>query len=802
MPDSDKNRPDITNERGCFFPPPGTLPGVFAKSAGHSGNHRPETLTEHSAATRDAVLAVAARIGPAGLLADYPGFWQWAEWAALLHDAGKVAEGFQRQLQPGGPPWGERHEVLSLAYADLLTAGFPGEFGVMVAAGVVFHHRCLDGGRGLSGMYPPDAQWERRFGRHPDPPPGHPQIQVPPARHAALTRWLAAQLGVSLQTQGAEARQLWQRAQRVFAAVEQRWSKPVSDAEGLVAVLLQGAVTLADHAASAHALLDRDIPLPFVYIESVAEPYRHQRAAGSTDGHLVLIAPTGSGKTEAGLAWASRQMESMPGLPRLAWLLPYRASIDAIRDRFAVEFGCGLDGIGVLHATTAATLLGRIVCDDRAAGRAEARKARALAGAMRLFRQRVRVATPHQLLRAAIVGPKYASVLLEQANSMIVLDELHAYDPATFGRICAAMRLWERLGSRVAVLSATLAPPMIELISSSLSQPVAVHRAPPGTAPVRHRLVLDEQPLTARDSLVRITQWLADGRSVLAVANTVAAAQELFREIVSVVPEGQEAFLLHSRFRLRDRAAIEKQIKQRHPERKSGDPAQRGGGLVVATQALEVSLCLDFDRGATEIAPVEAIAQRAGRVNRRGRHPDGPVEFRVHAALSPLPYDAGAVEAALLALREWDGQPVSEQAIDDWLERAYATPWGLQWAAEARHHRDEFSSAFLTFSEPFADRSEFAARLDESFDTIEVLLRTDLDEYQDLASGPTGDALLAAGLLIPIRWTHKAALYAAGRTAWHRELELWVIDAPYDTQTGLDLASATASAEPPRETIL
>ena len=320
--------------------------------------------------------------------------------------------------------------------------------------------------------------------------------------HEALLAWLAARLGVRVPLARSGDRKLWERARDLFAAVEDRWEDHVTEETGLVAALLQGAVTLADRSASAGVRLERQSPVPFGYVKAIEGAYPHQVAAGETDGHLILVSATGSGKTKGGLAWASHQMETMPGLPRLAWLLPYRASIDAIRDGFAAEFGCGLDGIGVLHATTAATLLSRVSCDDQA-GPQEARKARALAGAMRLFQQRVRVATPHQVMRAAITGPKYSSVLLEQANSVIVLDELHAYDPVTFGRICAAMGLWEKLGSRVAVLSATLAPPMIDLVKDSLSQPVAVHRAPAGIAPVRHHLVLDDEPLTAPASLDR-----------------------------------------------------------------------------------------------------------------------------------------------------------------------------------------------------------------------------------------------------------------------------------------------------------
>ena len=370
---------------------------------------------------------------------------------------------------------------------------------------------------------------------------------------------------------------------------------------------------------------------------------------------------------------------------------------------------------------------------------------------------------------------------------------MHAYDPETFGRLCAAMRLWERLGSRIAVLSATLAPPLLDLVTETLQQPVTCHRAAPGTAPVRHRLAVDDLPLTEPASIERLRDCLADGQSVLVVANTVATAQTLFDALAddahAACPDDEDAaILLHSRFKNRDRGAIETRLLTRHPERRPGAP-RRPGGLVVATQTVEVSLQLDFDRGAVENATVEAVAQRAGRVNRRGLHPDGAVEFRVHRPDSHRPYEQAAVEAAwhaLTTLATEGATTLGEQDIDRLLQLAYDTDWGRDWARRARDARDGFADEFLTFREPFLDRTEYAKKLGERFDAVEVLHRDDEQEYGDLVRGKDGDPLLAAGLLIPLRHGQLKTY----RATYHRRFGLYVIDGEYDTVLGLRLPTA------------
>ena len=89
----------------------------------------------------------------------------------------------------------------------------------------------------------------------------------------------------------------------------------------------------------------------------------------------------------------------------------------------------------------------------------------------------------------------------------------------------------------------------------------------------------------------------------MVVCNTVKQAQNVFKELQEIVAD-DKAKLLHSRFILRDRERIEKELED--------------ANLLVGTQAVEVSLDIDFDCLFTEPAPIDALIQRFGRINRKG----------------------------------------------------------------------------------------------------------------------------------------------------------------------------------------
>lgn len=760
-----------------------------------------EKLTAHLTATLAGAVALRRRVGRVALLEQITEglFWPAVCLAGLCHDAGKIPDGFQAMLKGVVRSWGERHEVVSLGFLPGLIGD--GLLLDWVAAGVATHHRSLEGGRGpLTEAYggAPEEEWRERL------------QPVPDGVATELAGWLAA-MATAAGLPAVPAPQgepdVVGEARRMFERLLDRWELPVQPDEGLTAVLLQGAVTLADHVSSAHGVLHTHQPFGAEFRPLLEKVFAgkgqtlrpHQAEAAVANGHLLLRAPTGSGKTEAGLLWAAAQAVAIGagtgGVPRVFFTLPYLASINAMAGRLGELLGDGTL-VGVMHSRAASYHLATAICpEDGEDEHAEAaRKAVSRAAATRLFRETVRVGTPYQILRGVLAGPAHSGTLIDAANSVFVLDELHAYDPRRLGYILATARLWERLGGRVAVLSATLPDALARLLRTVLEQDVHLVEAAAEGAPLRHRLVLRERHLTDPDSVEEIRGRLAGGKSVLVVANNVADAQHLFAELASEVDD-EAAYLLHSRFRRMDRSALERAISDRF-----GVGRFRRPGLVVATQVVEVSLDVDFDCLFTSAAPLEALLQRFGRVNRVAARP--PADVVVHAAafaarrkggeeFADGVYPRSPVETGWDILTRHDGDEVDEAHARLWLDEVYGTAWGCEWHDEVLKHQTEFTEAFLGFAHPFVSRDELVERFDELFDGTEAVLAEDRDAYEADLHQVSGDR--AAGRLLAERYLIPMPYWAAPLTSWEKRLGLRIVNADYDERLGLGAVHGPAA---------
>lgn len=120
-----------------------------------------------------------------------------------------------------------------------------------------------------------------------------------------------------------------------------------------------------------------------------------------------------------------------------------------------------------------------------------------------------------------------------------------------------------------------------------------------------------------RDALVPLlTESLADGGCALVVRNTVRRAQETYEVLRETF--GEDVSLNHARFTIRDRLAKDDDLLRRFgPPR--ARPSRPRRAIVVATQVVEQSLDVDFDLLVSDLAPIDLVLQRMGRLHRHER---------------------------------------------------------------------------------------------------------------------------------------------------------------------------------------
>lgn len=223
------------------------------------------------------------------------------------------------------------------------------------------------------------------------------------------------------------------------------------------------------------------------------------------------------------------------------------------------------------------------------------------------------------------------------ADAALVFDEIHAYDGRMFGGL---LRLLEALrGTPVLLMTATLPAARLDRLRRTVHdvQGVALVEVP-GPAD------LEEIPRYVQahaDPRELARRCLSEGGKVLWVCNTVGRCQEVADGPWPVTP-----LRYHSRYRYVDRV-------QRHRDVINAFAAP-GACLAVTTQVCEMSLDLSADLLITELAPVSAMVQRLGRLNRRAGPHDPPKPFVVAEPDGERPYSAEQLDEA----RTWLLDPV------------------------------------------------------------------------------------------------------------------------------------------------
>jgi CRISPR-associated endonuclease/helicase Cas3 len=385
---------------------------------------------------------------------------------------------------------------------------------------------------------------------------------------------------------------------------------------------------------------------------------------------VVIEDMTGSGKTEAAVTLAHRIMAER-GANGLFLALPTMATANAMygrlaeayRSLFAAEARPSLalaHGRASLDDRFARTIIDFGESDlgqpsDAADEPASAQCAAWIADdRRRALLAQIGVGTVDQAFLAILPVRHAALRQYGLANKVLIVDEAHAFDPYMRREMAALLRFHAAMGGSAILLSATLTQKLRQQLAEAFldgvgaeSKRLTEHAYPLATLVSNDGI--SEQALKPREGLARslpverlnnaddaVARILAASQAGAAVAwvrNTVDDAIQATDRLRAV---GLEPLLFHARFALTDRLKIEAEVIRRFGARSSAEDRRK---VLVATQVVEQSLDIDFDLMISDLAPVDLLIQRAGRLWRHRERPHRPLPTPAFLVLGPEPVE-------------------------------------------------------------------------------------------------------------------------------------------------------------------
>jgi CRISPR-associated endonuclease/helicase Cas3 len=344
-----------------------------------------------------------------------------------------------------------------------------------------------------------------------------------------------------------------------------------------------------------------------------------QKIGSLRDKNVILIAPTGYGKTEFAFLWSHGE--------KFFYTLPLRAAVNQIYERAKCIFGD--DRTGLLHSDADVYLLG---------DGGEAQASMKVYDLARQLAFPAIISTGDQFFPYALRPPGYERIYATFSYSRLVIDEVQAYDPRAAAIIVKFIEDVVRMGGKFLLMTATLP----KFVQDEINRAIGNHNyeklnlceeEQSKFKEIRKHCIKVEIIENAQedgktnftigeDKLKEVLEKAREGKRVLVIVNTVKQAQDVFDWLKKLIEKHAEyeslkdkLWLLHSRFTLKDRELKENDLKDKFKNPKPKD--ENDGKILVSTQVVEASLDIDADVLFTEVAPLDALVQRMGRVWRR-----------------------------------------------------------------------------------------------------------------------------------------------------------------------------------------
>ncbi|GGH78272.1 CRISPR-associated helicase/endonuclease Cas3 [Saccharibacillus endophyticus] len=741
--------------------------------------------------------------------------WKLLEWAVLYHDVGKYNPVFQHKLRKAvgeselsfdlSVLYDLQHNLLSILAFPRKVLKLNKVERALLFQTIGFHHERerLDDEEQLSLVY--DTYFP------------------------ALKETVADELGIEIAEYGDRSS---------LGILKRRYTEIENGPDFYRYVLLKGLLHRLDHAASAHvpisiapeanpgarteAFIQRSFP------DTGLNPLQ-QFSKFNRQHHVIAVAQTGMGKTEAGLLWI--------GDDKAFFTLPLRVSLNSMYKRLVNREGLNLNGrvgsimdsgespyteedfegeevVGLLHSTSL-DYLEQMLMEDREKNSSQRRQAQVAKDEERLplihsatkeYANPLIVCTVDQILKFPLYYLGFEKEYATMAYSKVVIDELQAYSPEIAAILIRALVMIDRIGGSFMIMTATMPKIYKEALEHELSESRGepTHELVISPQPfiddtnLRHHIEVHEEDLAKSFVLERI---LEEGKtkSVLVICNTVNRSKEMFQALrASEMADLHQIVvrLLHSRFVRRHRAKLEERLLKFEQSKKTG--------IWITTQLVEASLDIDFDRLYTEMSVLDSQFQRYGRCNRRGKK--NTTEANIHVFLGDASgvgsvYDENLYDKSVKLLKQHHGTVLRESIKQHMINELYdrknlknsiflekfdnalreirdMTPYDMNRSEAQKIFRDIQEVQAVPRCLMQAEKIQRAMAVFNSSKSLWQQKKKSRKEIEHYLVGVNLYKAKKSGLLSPFPGIP----------------DLYIIDAPYNSKTGLEVDKAAYSS--------
>ncbi|WP_297890156.1 CRISPR-associated helicase Cas3' [Sulfurihydrogenibium sp.] len=565
-------------------------------------------------------------------------FWKALELSCLFHDLGKISSFFQKKILkylkedvkiPEGLEKEIPHNYLSgcFLYNDYIYGllNENDELFEMVLFSVLFHHnRKVD----FTEEYFKEV-FEKDI--------------KPKVEHLV---WIQGKYNVNICSINEEAPSF------VYQNIKDFIDKNLKLKKKKEFILLKGLLHRLDHSASACLPVENEkIKNPernlLQYLQKKPnfkglKPFQ-ENAKNLRDKNIILTASTGMGKTEFAVNWI--------GDSKAFYTLPIKVSVNAMYDRlvdiFSEEHVGLLHGDSIFYGIEESEKIDDILSFENHIVRTYA---------TRHLSMPITVTTADQIFTSVFKYPGYEKIYGTLMYSKIVLDEPQSYSPDTLAVIIKGLQEIAYYGGKFCLMSATVHPFIKDYLKD-----YAEELEPVFNDESKHKIKLEEKPI--EDMIDQIIENYNHGKKVLVITNTVKKSQEIFKILKEQIPNVN---LLHSLFIQKDRKLKEEAIK-----------SSTGPVVWISTQIVEASLDIDYDILFTEVATLDSLIQRMGRVYRKlGRTisqkdcPNIIVATQSQSDNGKI-YNKEIVTLTLDALKCFDGRILKDESKQHLVENVY-----------------------------------------------------------------------------------------------------------------------------------